>query len=99
MTIESTTNNLPQELLSKRQERGRRHVLGLCGGYAGLCYDCYREEKEYYLGVYKPQPEPGENIIDYWRRTNLPFVDCWYEVAYQTIKQAYGVEGVYQATR
>jgi len=93
------TERLPRELLLKRQARGKRHELGLCGGYASLCYDCYLEERDYYRRTPKPQPQLGENIVSYWRRTGLPFVDCWHDVAYEAIKQIHGIEGVYQATR
>lgn len=82
-----------QELIKRRINRDRRdraniHFLGICGGAADLCQECFQNELEALRAWARKQPKPlpGENDIEYWKRIGGPFVDAWARVAWEAIR-------------
>jgi hypothetical protein len=60
--------------------------LGICGGHADLCADCYRAEVSEQEAIMRPTMNafprhPSESLGDYWRRIGGRFLDCWYLLA------------------
>jgi len=77
-----------KEMMQKRRQRGRKHVLGICGSHASLCPECYNEQKDFLLQLAQNKsPLPEENPQDFWSRYGLPFLDSWYEVAMQILRE------------
>ena len=71
----------------------RRHELGICGGRADLCFECYNEEKKE-LEVWarqQPQPKATDTPSGYWRSIGGPFIDAWYAVSWQLISEVRNV--------
>ena len=65
----------------------RRHELGTCAGEAGLCCNCYEEERKELEAWARQQPQPiaTETPSGYWRRIGGPFLDAWYAVSWSLI--------------
>lgn len=92
----------------RRQERDSRdgfvhltHAKGLCGAaVAACCSECFEDEAEE-LTLWArtaPDPRPGEDACDYWRRLSNAVCgdsitrssiwgDAWYQVASHRVRE------------
>jgi len=82
-----------ERLRARARARGPLHAQGICGGMAGLCWDCQEDGLAYLRAKAEsyPPPHEGEGEIEYWERVGGAFLDGWALVAWEQFKK-YGVK-------